>query len=92
MSSNNWYKRYPRDFIVGTIGMTLEQKGAYGIIIDLIHDRGGSILDDPKYISRVLGCSLKKWRLIRENLIEAGKISIEEGRIKPATRTLGATI
>lgn len=81
MSNRPWYKRFPSDFIAGTISLTLEEAGAYSYIIDLIHDRGGPIPDDPQWIARVCGCSTRKWNTIRKRLIRAGKISEKEGLI-----------
>jgi uncharacterized protein YdaU (DUF1376 family) len=79
MSARPWYKRYPADFIAGTLALTLEQKGAYSMILDLMYDRGGPIPDDPQWIARVCGCSPRKWNSIRKHLIEVGKISAENG-------------
>jgi uncharacterized protein YdaU (DUF1376 family) len=81
MSARPWYKRFPSDFICGTISLTLEEAGAYSYIIDLIHDRGGPIPDDPQWIARVCGCSTRKWKTIREGLIQAGKITQNDGFI-----------
>ena len=81
MSARPWYKRFPSDFITGTISLTLEEAGAYSYIIDLIHDRGGAIPDDPQWIARVCGCSTRKWKTIRERLIQAGKITQNDGFI-----------
>lgn len=76
-----YYKRYPRDFLEGTIGMTLEEKGAYSILLDLIYARDGSLPDDAGYISGNLGCSVRKWSVVRNALIEKGKIFVENGII-----------
>lgn len=81
MSGRPWYKRYGADFISGTLGLSLEEKGAYSIVLDLIYDRGGGIPDDARYISGVCGCSVRKWNAIRERLISAGKITISSGLI-----------
>ena len=81
MSTRPWYKRYPSDFISGTLHLTLEQKGAYSIILDMIYDRGGPIEDNSQHIARVCGCSTRKWNQIRERLIEADKITVADGRI-----------
>ncbi|CAL9915138.1 hypothetical protein LSO9J_80044 [Candidatus Liberibacter solanacearum] len=43
MNNRPWYKRYPADFISGVLELTLEQKRAYSIIIDLMYDRGGAV-------------------------------------------------
>ncbi len=81
MTGAPWNKRYPLDFIDGTIGMSLEQKGAYCIILDLIYTHGGSIPDDESWLAGVCGESVRKWKTIRAALVEAGKIVIEDGVI-----------
>lgn len=80
-----YYKRFPRKFMDGTIGMTLEQKGAYAIVIDLIFYRGGQLPDDARYIAGQLGCSVRKWNSIREFLISEGKLCALEGIISNKT-------
>jgi uncharacterized protein YdaU (DUF1376 family) len=81
MSERPWYRRYGSDFIAGTLGLSLEEKGAYSIILDLIYDRGKPIPDEPRYIAGVCGCSVRKWSAIRDRLVALGKIEIEGGLI-----------
>ena len=76
-----WYKRYPADFIDGTVGLSLEEKGAYSLILDLIYARGAPIKDDARYLAGVCNISLRKWAAIRDRLIEAKKIIISDGFI-----------
>ncbi len=76
-----YYKRFPRDFLDGTIGMTLEEKGAYGIVLDLIYMRDGSLEDDHRYIAGHLGCSVRCWISVRDRLISRGKLKLENGII-----------
>jgi uncharacterized protein YdaU (DUF1376 family) len=76
-----YYKRFPRDFLDKTIGMTLEQKGAYGIVLDLIYMRDGRLPDDVQYLAGQLGCSVRKWKTIRSELVSMGKLTIENGMI-----------
>ena len=71
-----YYKKYPRDFIEGTIGMSLELKGAYALVLDLIYMQDGQLPDDAKYISGLLGCSVKKWNSLRKILVETDKIYV----------------
>lgn len=71
-----YYKRYPRDFIEGTIGMPLELKGAYSLVLDLIYMQDGALPDDARYISGLLGCSLKKWTSIRQELLDKRKVYV----------------
>ena len=76
-----YYKRFPRDFLDGTIGLCLETKGAYAIVLDLIYMRDGRLADDARYIAGQLGCSVRKWSAIRKELLEAGKIQCANGII-----------
>lgn len=76
-----YYKAYPRDFIEGTAGMSFELKGAYRLVLDLIYMQSGSLPDDDRYISGLLGLSVRKWRKLRQQLIDIGKITAERGII-----------
>jgi uncharacterized protein YdaU (DUF1376 family) len=83
MSSHRpWYKHYPADFIAGTVAMTAEEKGAYIVVLNLIYDRGAPLVDDPQWLARVVGCSTRRWKQLRESLIEHGKVFItEDGKL-----------
>ena len=76
MNGLPYYKRYPRDFIEGTIGMPFELKVTYSFILDLIYMQGGNLPDDPRYISGLLGASVRKWKSLRQGLIDAGKLQV----------------
>ncbi len=76
MNGLPYYKAYPRDFIEGTIGMDFETKCAYRVVIDLIYMQNGNLPDDARYISGLLGCSIRKWKTIREELIRIDKIQV----------------
>lgn len=71
-----YYKAYPRDFVEGTIGMPFEIKCAYRVVLDLIYMQSGKLPDDARYISGLLGCSIRKWKSIRLALIEADKLQV----------------
>lgn len=81
MNGLPYYKAYPRDFIDGTVGMDLETKGAYRIVLDLIYLHGGALPDDSRYIAGQLGCSVRKWNGIRDTLIGVDKLRTNEGRL-----------
>jgi uncharacterized protein YdaU (DUF1376 family) len=74
-----WYRRFPDNFIAGTVGLSLEEKGAYSLILDLMYVRGGPVPDEPRYIAGVCNCSVRKWNAIRQRLIDLGKITVAEG-------------
>ncbi|WP_081780528.1 YdaU family protein [Sulfitobacter sp. 20_GPM-1509m] len=82
MSNLPYYPRYPRDFFEGTAGMSLEEKGAYGLVLDLIYMMGARGLpDDPQYIAGQIGTSVRKWNSLRKSLIERGKLYADNGII-----------
>lgn len=76
-----YYKRFPRDFLEGTIGLSFEVKGAYAIVLDLIYMRDGRLPDDARYIAGQLGCSVRKWTAILAELVAAGKLRVVGGII-----------
>lgn len=71
-----WYQRYPADWIMGTKGLTLEQKGAYNEILEYLNERDHALPDDDRIISTLLGCSPQKWRTIKPVLVQRGHITI----------------
>lgn len=81
MSGHPWYKRYGADFVHGTLGLTLEEKGAYSLCLDLIYDRGGPIPDDARWLAGVCGVSLRKWTSLRDRLIQTGKLVASPGHL-----------
>lgn len=81
MNGLPYYKAYPRDFIEGTIGMRFELKAAYRMTLDLIYMQGGKLPDDARYVSGLLGCSVRAWKKYREELLSLGKIQAENGVI-----------
>src|SRR4051812_4006331 len=91
-SKLDWYKRNPAKFIGGTGGMTFEVKAAYGLVLDLIYDGGGSCPDDGPWIANILGVGMttRRWGIIRAELIERGKLQARDGRLfnKAATRII----
>ena len=76
MNGLPYYKAYPRDFIEGTIGMNFETKAAYRLVLDLIYMQGGNLPDDARYISGLLGCTVRKWNSLRGTLVSMGKIVV----------------
>jgi uncharacterized protein YdaU (DUF1376 family) len=77
MSSLPYYKKYPRDFLEGTAKMPLLLKGAYSLILDLIYIHRGGLPNDSRYIAGQLGCSVRQWNSLRNQLEVLGKIHIE---------------
>jgi uncharacterized protein YdaU (DUF1376 family) len=76
MSGLPWYKRDPDAFIRGCADgqLTLEEVGAYTLLIDEMYRRGGPLRDDGRAIAGLLRCDLRVWTRIRSALIRKGKI------------------
>jgi uncharacterized protein YdaU (DUF1376 family) len=86
--SARWYKRCGADFMHGTMMLTLEEKGAYSLCLDLIYDRGGPIPDDARWLSGVCGVSMRKWSALRQRLVDLGKLSAENGLLSNSRAAL----
>lgn len=78
-----WYKCFPRDFNEGMVGLTLEERGAYITIINLIYSRSGPIPEDEWWLTSQLGCTTRAWAKVRAALIMKGKLYTVEVDGKP---------
>lgn len=77
-----YYPMYPRDFFEGTQRMSLELKGAYIMLLNLIYTRNGPVDDEDGYLARYVGCSIRKWQKLRLELVGLGKIVVADGMIR----------
>jgi uncharacterized protein YdaU (DUF1376 family) len=82
MGRLRWYKRDPRAALAGMRGLTLEERGAYNTILDLIYCHDGALEDDARYISRELRTNARGWRRLKARLLDLGKIYIHAGMIR----------
>lgn len=78
MSAKPWHRRYHSDALSGMLSLTLEERGAYQTVLDLIYDRQGPVPDNERLLAGYMGCSIRKWRSLRERLIATGKLSVNE--------------
>lgn len=69
-----WFKCYPRDFNEGMVGLTLEERGAYITILNLIYARSGPIPEDVWWITSQLDCTARAWTRLRASLIVKRKL------------------
>lgn len=77
MAERPWHKRYHSDALSGFIVLSLEERGAYQTLLDLIYDRGGPMPDNDGLLARYMGVSIRKWKTLRASLIELGKIRVD---------------
>lgn len=78
MSARPYHKRYHSDALAGCMALTLEERGAYQTLQDLMYDRQGPILDAERLLAGYMGVSIRKWRSLREILLAKGKIFLTE--------------
>lgn len=76
----NFYRRNPADALQGMASMSLEERGVYNTILDLLYLTWRPIEDTRSYIAAHCGCAVQKLTPILERLIRSGKlIRFEEG-------------
>lgn len=81
MGNIRWYKRDPDAALTGMAVLSLEERGAYNTILDLIYSREGNLPDDERTIIRWMGGNVRTWRRIRRRLIDLGKLYVHGGML-----------
>ena len=71
-----YHRRYHQDALQGYMGLTLEERGAYTTILDLIYDHGGPIPNNERWLAGAMDCSIRKVRALVSTLLSARKIYI----------------
>ena len=72
---------YPDDWLAGTTELSLEEEGAYIRVCALIYSKNQPIPDNERWLAGACRVSLRKWTTLRQSLLDAGKITIEDGLI-----------
>lgn len=73
-----WYHRYPHAFLDGIQGLGPETIGAYAVLIELIYARDGNTRRDDRHLAGIMGCSRRKATALTDQLIDQGKIYVDE--------------
>lgn len=84
MGQIKWYKRDPGAALNGMMELTLEERGAYNTVLDLIYSRDGNLPNDDRFISGWLRVDVRVWKRIKCNLIEREKLYVQDGQIRNA--------
>ena len=82
MGKIRWYKRDPDAALAGMMRLTLEQRGAYNTVLDLIYSMAGALPDDDHFIAGWCHCDMRVWKRIKTVLLETGKIYLKDGCIR----------
>ena len=89
MKRENFYRRSPDDALAGMVGMTLEERGVYNTVIDLIYLTWRPLEDSRAYIAAHCGCAVQRLNPILNRLIERGKRVFE---LTPEGKKLSARL
>jgi uncharacterized protein YdaU (DUF1376 family) len=73
---------YFDDWLTGTMELSAEQRGAYITVCALIWKTGNRLKDNDAVLARWCAMSVRKWRAVRQLLIEAGKLEVADGYIR----------
>lgn len=72
----------PDEWLSGAMSLKADQRGCYVTIIMMIYSHGRPVLDSDRDNAHACNVTIEKWRTIRANLIEKGKLYLtEDGRI-----------
>jgi uncharacterized protein YdaU (DUF1376 family) len=74
-----WYKHFPTDFIEGVAPLSLEEIGAYILLLDSLYARDGTTSDNDRELSYLWKCNVRKARRLKTRLLETQKIQSEAG-------------
>lgn len=91
MGKLRWYKRDPDAALGGMMALTLEERGAYNTVLDLIYSRADELPDDDRFIAGWCNCDVRVWRRIKARLIGLGKLRVENGMLRNFRATSGVT-
>lgn len=82
MGRLKWYKRDPDAALAGMACLTLEERGAYNTVLDLIYSHEGNLQDDDRYISNWLRCDVRVWKRIKQRLLDLEKLYVNGGILR----------
>jgi uncharacterized protein YdaU (DUF1376 family) len=71
------YPHFPDAFHEGTVELTLEETGAYILILNALYSRDGYLPDNIATIAQILRCDIRRARRLRNRLVACGKLVSE---------------
>lgn len=75
----HWYKRDCDAALTGMAALTLEERGAYNGVLDMLYSRDGDLPNDDELIACTLRVNPRTWRKMRDALIRKGKLWLVSG-------------
>jgi uncharacterized protein YdaU (DUF1376 family) len=81
-----FYKHDPNAWLAGTAQLSLEQRGAYITIIDLLYCNDDVLIDDDQAIARTMNCQVRRWQRLKAELMAMGKVRVDTAGLLHANR------
>ncbi len=84
MSERPFMQLYVSDYLGDTRHLSCEQHGAYLLLLMTMWNASGSLPDDDSKLARIVCLSVKKWRLIRDDILRFFEVEnglISHGRL-----------
>jgi uncharacterized protein YdaU (DUF1376 family) len=78
---SSFYKMDPAAWDFGTADLGLEEEAAYLRIVNAIHKHDGPVPNIDRVLAGMFRCSTRKARALVQALIDAGKITVEDGKL-----------
>lgn len=76
MTAKPWHKRWHGNALVGLRQLSLELRGAYTTLTDLMYDHGGPIALDERRLCGEMDCDIRVLRRVMGSLFAAEKIRL----------------
>lgn len=77
-----WYKRDPDAALGGMSVLTLEERGAYNGLLDVLYSCDGIVPDVDEDVARMLTIDVRVWRRLKAQLMARGKVWVEDGMLQ----------
>ena len=81
-----FYYHDPDAALSGMLELSLEQRGAYYSILDLLYSRDGIVPDDDLAVARMIRVHWRTWRALKQQLMAAGKLRVTIDGLLDANR------
>ena len=81
MAEVPYIQLFQDDLLAGMLELSAEERGAYVTMLAMMWSKGRGLRDDNQWLARMCNVSTRKFGIIKNSLIELGKIAVVDGLI-----------